>query len=517
MSSLKGRLIFAATIWIAAGMVLAGFVLSEVFKQHATKQLYEEVYEHLDELLRLTDFKTGNSPHLPQHLSDPRYALSLSGYYWEIQEGDRVLAASRSLDGKILPTPPNTSTDTAIRTYEIVGPTGTVLAAERAVSISPNNSLIRFIVGTDHRHLAKMNSSFDNTLMWSLIAFGLSLILGATLLILYALKPFGELRISLGNVRAGTEKNLHGNFPSEVLPLVEELNAVLKSTSELIQRARTQAGNLAHGLKTPLAILTDEAHRIERKGLPQSAATILSQCRRMQTQIDYQTTRARAVAMRSMPGTVANVRRASEDVARALRRLHEGSGVTICVDVPEITSVACDPQDLNEMLANIVDNACKYAKAAVRIEAAGRTSDKLVHIRIDDDGRGLPPEAFEVVFGVGEQWDSRADGSGLGLAIVRDLAQLYGGNVGLQKSPLGGLSVILSLPVALNGVNNAAPTLREGQSCSRDRRNEPQMHSPAETSGGPDPLSFTGEVHRSSEALRRLWRKTRRIALASVR
>jgi len=457
MTSLKGRLIFAATIWIAAGMILAGFVLSEVFRQHATNQLYEEVYEHLDELLRLTDFKIGNSPHPPRHLSDPRYDMPLSGYYWEIREGDRVLAGSGSLDGKTLTTLPNASADTGIHTYEVVGPTGTVLAAEKVVSISPNNALIRFIVGTDYRHLAKMIRSFHNTLMWSLIAFGLSLILGATLLILYALKPFSELRTSLGNVRAGTEKDLHGNFPSEVLPMVEELNALLKSTSELIQRARTQAGNLAHGLKTPLAILTDEAHRIEQQGLPQSAATILSQCRRMQTQIDYQTARARAVAMRSMPGTFANVRRATEDVARALRRLHEGSGVAISVDVSGTTLVVCDPQDLNEMLANIVDNACKYAKAAVRIEASNTTSDKLVQIRVDDDGRGLPPEAFEVVFGVGEQWDSRAGGSGLGLAIVRDLAQLYGGNVELQKSSLGGLSVILSLPVAPQRGEQRAP------------------------------------------------------------
>ncbi|WP_291167770.1 HAMP domain-containing sensor histidine kinase [Hyphomicrobium sp.] len=394
--------------------------------------------------------------------------MPLSGYYWEIQEGDRVLAGSGSLDGKTLTIPQNASAGTGIHTYEVSGPTGAVLAAEKVVSISPNNALTRFIVGTDRRHLDKMIASFRNTLMWSLIAFGLSLILGATLLILYALKPFSELRISLGNVRAGTEKNLDGNFPSEVVPLVEELNALLKSTSELVQRARTQAGNLAHGLKTPLAILTDEAHRIERKGLLQSATTIISQCRKMQTQIDYQTARARAVAMRSMPGTFANVLRASEDVARALRRLHEGSGVTISVDVSAATSVACDPQDLNEMLANIIDNACKYAKAAVRIETSGSSSDKLVHIRVDDDGRGLPPEAFEVVFGVGEQWDSRAGGSGLGLAIVRDLAQLYGGNVELQKSPLGGLSVILSLPVApQRGEQRAANA--EGRSVVLDR------------------------------------------------
>lgn len=448
MSSLKGRLIFASTLWIAAGMIVAGFVLSEVFKQHVTRQVYEEIYEHLDELLRLTDFKIGNSPHLLRHLSDPRYDIPLSGYYWEIREGGRVIAESQSLNGQTLGIPPNTSSEAHIHTYELAGPTGSLLAAEKAVSKSPEDGSVRFIVGTDHRHLDQMLSRFHATLAWSLVLFGLSLIIGATLLILYALKPLSDLRASLANVRAGTEKDFHGNFPSEVLPLVEELNVLLKSTSDLIQRARTQAGNLAHGLKTPLAILTDEAHRIEQRGLPGSAATILSQCRKMQAQIDYQTARARAVAMRSMPGTFANVRRAAEDVARALRRLYEGNAVAIVVDVPQNVSVACDPQDLNEMLANVVDNACKYAKSTVRIEPRESTAERLVHIQVDDDGRGLPPEAFEVVFGVGEQWDSRAGGSGLGLAIVRDLAQLYGGNVVLQQSPLGGLSVVLSLPAA---------------------------------------------------------------------
>jgi signal transduction histidine kinase len=333
--------------------------------------------------------------------------------------------------------------------YEITGPTGSVLAAEKAVSKSPENGLIRFIVGTDRRHLDTMMLRFHGTLTWSLVVFGVSLIIGAALLIIYALKPLSELQASLAKVRAGVEKDFQGDFPSEVLPLVEELNLLLRSTSDLIQRARRQAGNLAHALKTPLAILSDEAYRIEQHGLPGFAATILLQCRKMQMQIDYQTARARAVAMRSMPGTFANVRKATEDVARALRRLYDGNAMAIVVDVAQNVFVACDPQDLNEMLANVVDNACKYAKSTVRIEARESTTEKLVYIQVDDDGRGLPPEAFEVVFGVGEQWDSRAGGSGLGLAIVRDLAQLYGGDVVLQKSQLGGLSVVLSLPAAI--------------------------------------------------------------------
>ncbi len=274
------------------------------------------------------------------------------------------------------------------------------------------------------------------------------MIVGAVLLILYALKPLNTLRSSLTDVRTGASRKLEGTYPLEVLPLVNDLNGLLISTSELIQRARTQAGNLAHGLRTPLAVLTDEAYRIEEHGLPQSSATVLTQCRKMQTQIDYHISRARAVALRSIPGTVAEVRKAAEEVASALRRLYGGSGVAISVNVSDGLLVACDPQDLNEMLANVVDNACKHAKSHVRISCHGLTSDKTFDLHVEDDGKGLPPEAFEVVFDIGERWDSCEAGSGLGLAIVQDLAQLYGGDIKLQKSNLGGLWVVLTLPTA---------------------------------------------------------------------
>lgn len=449
MTSLKHRLIFAATLWIAIGMIMAGFVLSEVFKRHVINQLQLENNEHLDELLHLTDFEPGGSPRLKHGLSDSRYDIPMSGYYWEIEKSGEVLARSGSLKDKLLSIPSDLPTDLGTHTATVAGPTGDVLVAERAVSISPGSRPIRFIVGTDQRHVDFVVSRFRGILSWSLAAFGLSMVLGAALLILYAMKPLNALRTSLANVRTGASRKLAGMYPSEVRPLVDDLNALLESTSELIQRARTQAGNLAHGLKTPLAVLADEAYRIEEQGLPQSSAIILTQCRKMQTQIDYQIARARAVALRSVPGMVADVRAAAEEVANALGRLYSESGVAIAIDVSVGLLVACDPQDLNEMLANVVDNACKHANSHVRISSHGRDFDKTFSVHIEDDGKGLPREAFEVVFEIGERWDSRAAGSGLGLAIVRDLAGLYGGDVKLQKSGMGGLEVVLTLPAAL--------------------------------------------------------------------
>jgi signal transduction histidine kinase len=447
MTSLKGRLIGVATIWIALGFVAAGFVLSAVFKHHVTEQFYDELYVHLDELQRLAQFPSQSRPYLQRDLSDPRYEVPLSGYYWEIKRGAAVLAKSASLRQETLPTPPDAPLDTGVHTHEITGPTGLLLVAERAITRLPDGPPIRFIIGTDQRHLDAVLASFNTTLAWALSGFGISLVAAAGLLIAFALKPFNQLRSSLSRVRSGEAKQMQGAFPSEVQPLVGDLNKLLQSTSELIQRARTQAGNLAHGLKTPLAILTDEAYRLADSGSVEASETILGQCRKMQTQIDYQVTRARAVAMRSSPGIVADVKAAADDVAKALSRLYGDIDIAVAIDLPHGIKAAIDPQDLNEILANVVDNACKHARAKVRISAP-RTCDKSVSLVIDDDGPGLPPEARKVVFNLGERWDTHAPGTGLGLTIVKDLTELYGGSVALDESPLGGLSVILSLPRA---------------------------------------------------------------------
>lgn len=447
MKSLKSRLIGAAVMWILVGMVTAGFVLSAVFREHVTTQFYDELFVHLDELQRLAHVD-GDRAQIDHQLSDPRYDVSRSGFYWEIQKDGQVLARSTSLQGAMLKTPLDRVTDVGVHTHEINGPTGDLLVAERADWKSPDEKPVRYIIGTDRRHLETVLASFNNTLVVALSILGATMSGAATVLIYFAMKPFAEMRTSLSRVRAGQSQQMLGAFPVEVQPLVEDLNVLLASSSELIQRARTQAGNLGHGLKTPLAILTDEAHKIADQGLEKSANMILDQCRRMQTQVDFQITRARAVAMRAIPGTVASVPKAAGEVASALARLYRDRSIEIENSIVEDLQVACDFQDLNEMLANLVDNACKHAHSTVRLSAEHSEDGRSVRIIVEDDGPGLPPEAFDVVFDIGQQWDSQKPGAGLGLAIVRDLARLYGGEVNLQSSKLGGLLAMLAVPQA---------------------------------------------------------------------
>jgi len=200
-----------------------------------------------------------------------------------------------------------------------------------------------------------------------------------------------------------------------------------------------------------LAIIVDEAHNLSRKGLNEASETILTQSKQMQSQIDYQTARARAIAMRATPGNVASLVQAVGAVSSAFERLTRGRSLEIHNQIENDVDVACDPQDLNEMLGNLVDNAVKHARSEVRISSFPVQYHNTIEIHIEDDGPGLPREAHKAVFEVGRQWGSTQSGSGLGLAIVYDLAKLYGGGVNLDTSDLGGLLVKLALPCVSRG------------------------------------------------------------------
>ncbi len=444
-NSLRARLIAVAALWILVALAAAGFILSAIFRQHVTEQFKEELFVHLAELQRLAEIQDGDAL-LSRPLSDPRYDETLSGYYWEIQKSGKVLARSASMRGPLLQVPLDQPADVGVHTHMGVGPTGQIYVAEQAQWATPSGPVVRYLIGTDQRHIDNVITAFDRTIAISLAGFSLTLILAAALLIAFAMRPLAQLRLALADVRRGVTKQIDPTFPAEVQPLVDDLNGLLVSTGELVQRARTQAGNIAHGLKTPMAIIADEAERLDHDGARQSASTIAAQLKKMQSQIDYQITRARASAAHVTIGNSASVAKSVDEVASALRRLYHDSGISIGQEIDPELRVACDRQDLNEIVANLLDNAFKHAARRIEISAPCNPHGNLLTVLIDDDGPGLPPEARDVVFNIGERWDSQAPGSGLGLAIARDLARLYGGDVALDESPAGGLRVALQLP-----------------------------------------------------------------------
>jgi signal transduction histidine kinase len=235
-----------------------------------------------------------------------------------------------------------------------------------------------------------------------------------------------------------------GQFPSEVEPLVAELNALLDHREAAIRRAVAKAGDLAHGLKTPLAVLAQEAARARGAGQCEVADSIDEQVDRMRRQVDYHLAHARAAASGATLAARCAVADSAEPLARTLLRLHADRGVAIEVRVPPAHAFRGQREDLDEMLGNLLDNACKWARARVTLTSS--RADHMIVLAIDDDGPGLDASMRQAVLQRGVRADEAASGSGLGLAIARDLAELYGGSIALGESPLGGLRATLRLP-----------------------------------------------------------------------
>lgn len=270
-------------------------------------------------------------------------------------------------------------------------------------------------------------------------------VVGGLFLVQRAVAPFRTLRTGLSSVREGRSQKIEGDYPSEVEPLVHDLNALLEDRERAVARALTTAGDLAHGLKTPLAVLAQEAEQTAAAGHHELATTLRQQVERMQRQIDYHLARARATATSSAaPGMRCAVLLSVEGLVRTMRRLHADRELTIETDVSPAHEIRGRREDLDEMLGNLLDNACKWARSRVAISSS--IDDTHISISVDDDGPGLDSSMRAHVLQRGVRADQQVRGSGLGLAIVSDLAELYGGSVTLETSPLGGTRARVQLP-----------------------------------------------------------------------
>jgi signal transduction histidine kinase len=286
------------------------------------------------------------------------------------------------------------------------------------------------------------NSAFDHVHLF--LTLSIVSMAGGFLAIRSGLLSLGQLRARLAAVHAGKDRRLEGAHPAEVQPLVNDLNALINHQDQMVRRALAKAGDLAHGLKTPLAVLSQEAERADAAGHPELAATISQQVERMRRQVEYHLAHARAAASGVTPGTRCDVLVSAEGLARTLDRIYAGRGVVIDIKVCPSHVVRTQREDLDEMLGNLLDNACKWAKSRVLVSSA--TSGDRIVITVDDDGEGLAESMREAVLQRGVRADEAAPGSGFGLAIVRELSELYGGAIRLGASPAGGLRAELELP-----------------------------------------------------------------------
>lgn len=273
---------------------------------------------------------------------------------------------------------------------------------------------------------------------------GIAVMTAGVLALRGALRPFHSLRDKLGAVRTGTDPRLRGSYPAEVQPLIDDLNALLEDREQAVRRAMAAAGDLAHGLKTPLALLAQEAAEARAAGHTAFAENVAQQVERISRQANYHLARARAAASGSAGAPVCAIEPCIDALVRTMRKIHAARELVIVATVASSLSARLQKEDLEEMIGNVLDNACKWAKSRVDLSASQAGAQTV--LTIDDDGPGLPPEMREMVLRRGVRLDESAPGSGLGLAIVRDLAELYGGSIALEDSPLGGLRASITLP-----------------------------------------------------------------------
>ncbi len=439
--SLRVRFLFAALLWVSIATAVAGVVISYLYRSHLTDQFHNELDIHLVELIRLSETDEMGNPTLDRPLSDPRFQMENSGFYWQIERaGYKTLKSAtlgaQSLDGSF-------AQGIQERMDWADGPNGEVLMCGISAPSRTGGPVLNFTIAVERRILDEVIAGFNRDLTVSLTVFALLMLAGATLQTTYGLRPAQRIADDIERLRRGDVPRLASDAPAEFSGIVTRLNALLDNQSALVQRARVEAGNLAHGLRTPLALISDEAEQLARKGDAAAAAFIQAQCRKINRQVNYHMMRARAAGTR-MTGFAAGLQAVVQNIVGAMQRLHASRNLSFVVDIPTSLTVNCDEGDLSEILSNLIDNACKWARTGIRI--AARHGEAGIIVEVADDGPGIADDMRDKVFDVGARLDEGKAGSGLGLAIARDLARLYGGDLELEKAFSGGLLARLRLP-----------------------------------------------------------------------
>ncbi len=439
-NSLTLRLVASAGLWIVIGLVGGGLVLSGLFRGSVERSFEARLVVYLESLVAVTEVSVAGEITLARPLADPRFDQPYSGWYWQISRAETLPIRSRSLwDAALTTDLADAAADQ--RALSATGPDGeNLLQVERDITLPDQERPFRYCVAGNTAEIDSEVARFNTILAWSLALLGAGLLLALVIQVRYGLRPLTRMRAALSAVRAGEDSRLAEDFPAEIQPLASELNALLDHNAQVVDRARTHVGNLAHALKTPLAVLVNAA---DGAGGP-LADTVGRQTTAMRRHVDHYLSRARTAARRRVIGARTELAPVVDDLARTLQRIHRDKDLRIDTDLGDGLVFRGERQDLEEMLGNLMDNGCKWARSRIQVTAtaeAGRLG-----IRIDDDGPGLDAAEREAVFTRGNRIDESVPGSGLGLAIVRDIAELYGGHVTLDAGPDGGLRAELDLP-----------------------------------------------------------------------
>jgi signal transduction histidine kinase len=453
-NSLSRRLFISSAVWTLIVLPVAGVILVSLYRDAVETNFDIRLNQYLENLIDDTSPDAGIDILPPTGLGEPLFSIPSSGWYWEIRSPDSLPLNFKSVslvsESLTLPSEAGIGPDeTESRRAYLQGPLDQpIRVLEREIAISQGNQQRRYVyaVAGDAVEIEDIVADFTAMLTVAFSVLGAGLLIATFFQVRYGLRPLRDIGNELAAIRSGKASQLEGDPPEEIQPLQEELNALIQSNQAIIERARTHVGNLAHALKTPLSVITNEA----RERNDPFAEKIAGQAELMREYITHHLSRAQVAARISIVGGVTDVNETVTSLTNALTRIYSERNLRFEVHCPQDARFRGEKQDLQEMVGNLLDNACKWADKKICIQvnvadsrqAAGRTLTVLV----DDDGPGLTQSELEAVVKRGKRLDETKPGSGLGLSIVADLSEMYNGSFVLQQAPGGGVRAKLLLP-----------------------------------------------------------------------
>lgn len=425
-------------------LIIAGYILTGFFKDYATQQFQHSLIVHLNQLTANFNPDSKGNPSISPALTDPRFDQPLSGLYWQIDSGpgSEVLRSRSLWDDQIeLPTRPAISS--GITSLQYSDPTiRSVLIVARTIKIEdqPNAQWTLLVAGnTSELEQTLQNWIFRLTLFLLLLFISLSF--AAIGQVVISLRPLRSLEKAMHQLRVEPMGRLKGDFPREIQPLIDDLNRTLDQNEQVITRARAQAGDLAHALKTPLAVLTNASRTLLEQSDEQNkafASLVAEQTSSMQRHINWRLKRARTATTTEASHGRIQIAPLLEQIGRVMKTIYHDRAIHFSSQyIPTHVYFKGETQDLQEILGNLLDNAFKWARSSVQCHVS--IIDQQLIIAIEDDGPGLSESQRELVLQRGVRMDEKIPGSGLGLSIVQELVTLYGGVLTIEPSPLGGL------------------------------------------------------------------------------
>jgi len=449
--SIAARLFLSAAFWSTLILALAGLGLSALNARWTEANFDDELGVYLKALVANLPVSGEETKGGAPAAIAPQFELAFSGWYWQTTRLDANppdIKASKSLFATQLPHLVAVSPDHGeILSGYVIGPGGHELRmVEREIDAGEEGRyLVQVAANADV--IQAQERSFEWALAGTFLTLALALIGSTALAVRYGLRPLRVLREGVAAIRRGEAQHVDGEFPQDVAPLAAEVNQLIDSNREIVERARTQVGNLAHALKTPLSVLINEA---DLKS-PNLAEKVREQTEVMRRQVTFYLDRARAAARARTAGRATEVKPVVEGLVRAFEKLHAERGLAFSANLQDGLKFRGEAQDLTDLIGNLLDNAGKWACETVTIRARrapppGKDAPAFLIAEIDDDGPGLDRAARAEALERGKKLDESRPGSGLGLSIVAELASVYGGSLQLDDSPLGGLRAILRLP-----------------------------------------------------------------------